>query len=357
MKIHRPIIAAILIVVFGIITTVTIALRQNVGTENASHLLEVGSPLSADHKSLLQQVNQSPEDISWAEHNVIAARFDTHVRFWGKVVDQDGAPVEGVEIVASVTTLRMIKTEHGYREYEILKATTDSGGAFILNGPDGMFLDIEAMGKPGYVLPSAYQFGMSCKVGAKFRFQYSSVGSMENVYTPNADRPEIFHMWKLNMPEPLVIRGDGSGLSGPELMLGSPPERLGSISMVVISVGTSQAPQWEVTVSANSPDGGIVMAEPSDIFMFEAPKSGYTQSIKYRYGPDGTDQGAGDPGASLRFFSRTHNGRWYVASQYAFFSPDQNGTVLTEMRIWLNPNGSRNLEHDGGHPLPQPSLK
>ena len=335
----------------------TIVLRQKVGKPAISHLLEKGPALLAEHQSRAQQVNQPPEVNPWVEHNAIAARFDTRVRFWGKVMDQNGTPLEGVHIVASVTTLRMIKTEHGYREYEILKATTNAGGAFMFNGPDGLFLDIEAMGKSGYVLPSAYQFGMSCKVGAKFRYKYSSVGNMENVYIPNPVRPEIFHMWKLNKPEPLVISGDGSGLSGPELMLGSPPERVGSLSMVVISVGTSQAPQWEVTVSANSPDGGVIMADPGDIFMFEAPESGYTQSIKYRYGPDGTDQGAGDPGASLRFFSRTHNGRWHVASQYAFFSPDQNGTVLTEMRLWFNPSGSRNLEHDGGHPLPEPVLK
>jgi len=121
--------------------------------------------------------------------------------------------------------------------------------------------------------------------------------------------------------------------------------------MSVGSVGTPQAPQWEVTVSAIEPDGGVVMAAPSDFFMFEAPVAGYTHSIKMRYGPDGADQGAGDPGASLRFFARTHSGRWHTACEYAFFAPDQSGTVLTQMRFWRNPSGSRNLEHDGGHPL------
>ena len=72
----------------------------------------------------------------WVEHNAIAARFDTGVRFWGKVVDQAGDPLEWVKIVSSVTTLRMIKTEHGYREFEVLQATSASDGTFNIVLPD-----------------------------------------------------------------------------------------------------------------------------------------------------------------------------------------------------------------------------
>ena len=109
-------------------------------------------------------------------------------------------------------------------------------------------------------------------------------------------------------------------------------------------------------MTANDPDGGVVMADQTDIFMFEAPETGYTPSIKLRYGPDGCDEFHGDLGASLRFFSRSHNSRWYAANQYAFFIPDQDGSVTTTMRFWRNPGGSRNLEHDGAHPLPEPRL-
>ena len=127
--------------------------------------------------------------------------------------------------------------------------------------------------------------------------------------------------------------------------------------MVVADVGTPQSPQWEVTVKANDPDGGVVIADPSDIFMFTAPDSGYKQFIKFRYGPVGSDQGVGDKGAPLRFFVRSHSGMWHGASEYSFFSPDRIGNVVTAMRFWRNPSGSRNLEHDAAHPLPEPILK
>ncbi|MEI7911090.1 MAG: carboxypeptidase-like regulatory domain-containing protein [Verrucomicrobiota bacterium] len=286
-----------------------------------------------------------------ARYNAGAGRFDTRVRFWGKVVDQDGKPLEGVNITVSVTTLRMIKTENGYREYEVLNATSAADGSFIFDGSDGMFLDIDALGKEGYVLPSAYQFGMSCEIGAKYRYQYVSIGGLEKVFTPNRSQPEIFHLWKIIKPEPLEICGNTPGLNGPEFMLGAPPERFSTISMMVTDVGTSQSPQWEVTVTALEPDGGVVQASSSDIFMFEAPEAGYARSIRLRYGPDGANQDLGDPGASFRFFVRSHSGRWHSATEFAFFAPKEDGTIQSRLRIWRNPSGSRNLEHDGGNPL------
>jgi len=298
-----------------------------------------------------------PEADPWGEHNSIAARFDTHVRFWGKVVDQAGDPLEGVKIVSSVTTLRMIKTEHGYREFEVLQATSASDGTFKFDGSDGMYLDIDALSKKGYVLPSAYQFGMSCVIGAKFRYRYSSMGGQEKVFIPNSSIPEVFHLWKLNKPEPLEIGGESEGRNGPEFKVGDPPDPLRTISIMVSDVGTSSSPKWEVTVSALEADGGVVMADSSDIFMFQAPEGGYTHSIKFRYGLEGADESQDDPGASLRFYVQSNQGRWHAAREYAFFSPNRKGIVETKMRFWLNPSGSRNLEHDGGHPLPEPILK
>jgi len=278
------------------------------------------------------------------------------VHFWGKVVDQEGAQLEGVKIIATVTTLRMIKTENGYREYEVLEATSATDGTFKFDESDGMYLDIEKLGKDGYVLPSAYQAGTHWG-GAKYRYQYLSIGNLEKVFTPTQSCPEVFHLWKLNKPELLVIGGNTSGLNGPNLNLNAPPKTYRDISMMVTDIGSIRAPQWEVTVTSIEPDGGVVKADPADIFMFNAPEFGYSQSIKFSYGPHGTDQGLGDPGTPIRFFVRSHGGRWHTASDYSFFSPKQDGRVRSKMRYWLNPSGSRNLEHDGAHPLPQPSLR
>ena len=290
-----------------------------------------------------------------ARYNAGAGAFDSQVRFWGKVVNQDGRPVDGAAIAASVTTLRMIKVEGGYREYEILHATSGADGTFGFDGSKGMYLDIETLGKDGYVLPSAYQAGTRWP-GAKYHYRYFSMGDHEDVFRPNPGRPEVFHLWKLKRPEPLEIIDDTGGLNGPILRVGAEPESYRTVSMMLTDVGTPQSPQWELTVSALEPDAGVIKANSSDIFMFVAPPSGYTHSIKFLYGPVGADQGAGEPGSPVRFFVRSHHGRWYGAAEYAFFSPDQDGRVRSRMGYWINPNGSRNLEHDAAHPLPEPLL-
>ena len=354
MKSRHTIYTIVVFLIFGSIIQFLIRSHQTAVGLRSEPSCEHTAVL-ADEKKLLPIIHPHEKD-TWGQHNAIASRFDTRVRFWGKVVDQGGSPLEGVKIVATVTTLRMIKTVNGYREYEVLEATSASDGTFTFDGSEGMYLDIEKLGKDGYVLPSAYQAGTHWE-GAKYRYQYLSIGNLEKVFTPVQSNPEVFHLWKLNKPEPLVTGGNTSGLNGPEINLNAPPKMFSDISMMVTDIGTRQAPQWELTVTAIEPDGGVVKADPSDIFMFNAPESGYAHSIKFRYGPDGTDQGLGDPGAPIRFFARSRGGRWHTASEYSFFSPDQEGSITSKMRYWRNPSGSRNLEHDGANPLPQPSLR
>jgi len=173
--------------------------------------------------SATQKMPHSPEEDTAAEHNAVASRYDRHVHFWGKVVDQDNVPLEGVNITVTVTTLRLIKTANGYREYEVLKTNSGADGTFMFDGAEGMYLDIEAIEKEGYVLPSACQFGISHVIGAKYHYPYSSIGSQEKVFSPSHARPEVFHLWKLINPEPLVIGGNYPGRSGPEFMVGGQP--------------------------------------------------------------------------------------------------------------------------------------
>jgi len=285
-------------------------------------------------------------------NNGISA-FDTHVRFWGKVVDQDGNSVKGATIKAIVPTLRLIKFEGGYREYEILTAQSAADGTFMFDGADGFSLTIRQLSKDGYVLPSAYQAGTRWE-GSKYSYRYKSIGDMQSVFRPDSSQPVIFHLWRINKPEPVAIVDIGK--AGPKIKVGGPPTPLFSISIMVTDVGTALAPQWEVTIAALEPDGGVVKADPSDVFMFTAPESGYTHSIKFRYGPEGTDEMEGEDGKPVRFYLKCKNGRWHSAEDYAFFAPNEDGVVMARVRSWLNPSGSRNLEHDAAHPLPRPRL-
>ena len=181
------------------------------------------------------------------------------------------------------------------------------------------------------------------------------MGGGENLFRPNPSEPVTFHLWKLKKPEPVRISDIGRG--GPKFKVEDPPTELFFSNFRVTAVGTVSAPQWEVAVSALEVDDGVIKADPSDLFMFQAPESGYTHSITFSFGPKGTDAIKGEPGAPVRFYVRSKRGRWYSAEECAIYSPEPDGTVTLKIRFWTNPNGCRNLEHDAAHPLPEPSLK
>ncbi len=250
----------------------------------------------------------------------------------------------------------MIKTEKGYREFELLDTQSKADGTFMFDGAEGFSLTIEKLTKSGYVLPAPYQEAMRFPEDFKHRFTYNPMGGPDRVFHPDPASPVIFRLWQLRNPEPLLLRGTWAGYSGPEYQLNVQPTLhiKGTTAISVASVGTEQSPQWEVTVAAVEADGGIAKADPNDAFMFEAPGSGYERIQKFRYSPEDT-KNYGE-GAPVRFFVRSKQGRWYSAVDSIFFAPDANGEIVTKSRYWLNPNGSRNLEHDSANPLPEPRL-
>jgi hypothetical protein len=90
--------------------------------------------------------------------------------------------------------------------------------------------------------------------------------------------------------------------------------------------------------------------------MFEAPASGYTSSIKFRYGPKGASEMGDAIGIPVRYYEHGEGRSCYSANELVFYEPRDDGIVLYKMRAWTNPNGSRNLEHDAAHLLESPRL-
>jgi hypothetical protein len=255
----------------------------------------------------------------------------------------------------------MIKTEKGYREFELIDTQSKADGSFMIDGAEGFSLTIEKLVKPGFVLPAPYQEAMRFPEDFKYRFTYNPMAGAKEIFHPDPASPVIFRLWKLRDPEPLFMSGSWAGYHGPKLQMNAVGQKLSmafapggakhdsDISITVTSVGTEKSPRWEVSVAAVENDGGVAKADPNDAFMFEAPASGYQREQKFQYGPEDADQY--EQGAPVRFFVRSKQGRWYSAADLIFFAPDANGQIVTKWRNWLNPNGSRNLEHDSANPI------
>ena len=62
---------------------------------------QIAKPEQKSYEWLPERNAPTPEQIL-AQHNAGASVFDTKVRFWGRVLDQNGNPLEGVTVKASV---------------------------------------------------------------------------------------------------------------------------------------------------------------------------------------------------------------------------------------------------------------
>ena len=308
--------------------------------------------VSNDQKSpTVETHRQTSDEDLLSRHNAGASKFDSKVQFWGKVLDQDGKPVEGVSILASVTTLRMVKTERGFREFELLDEVSNADGSFMFDGAAGFSLTIEKLTKPGYVLPGPYQEAMRFPEELKYRYTYNAMGGADQLFHPDPASPVIFRLWKLRSPEPLILRGTWASYAGPRYQVdeAAMPDVRGAIAVAVKSVEGRRSPLWEVIVTAAAIDGGIAKADADDAFMFEAPEEGYERVQKFRYCP-GDFRQPGD-GFPVRFFVRGKSGGWFAAVDSLFYPPNDSGEIVTKSRFWLNPSGSRNLEHDSANPI------
>ncbi|GAA5120995.1 carboxypeptidase regulatory-like domain-containing protein [Luteolibacter yonseiensis] len=302
------------------------------------------------------------------DHNAGASVYDTDVRFWGKVLDSQGVPLEGVHVRAAVTTLRVkpVKGGAGFREFDVIEARTDATGRFALEGASGFVLKILKMTKDGYVLPHDQQ--LSTAFGTNYReYLYKSMDGQQPEFKPDPANPVEFRLWKLQRPEPLMI-------FNPEMRIpvGGPPQNLSmddhgsttdpdfkytpDVKISVSEIGTADSRRWEVRISGWNEDCGVVKADPSDPFLFEAPENGYEESITCQYGPEDMDGRTGMEGLRIRFFVRSKKHLWHGAVD-SVFPPPEDGRVRPKMEIWTNPAGSRNLEHNAARPLFAPPLK
>ncbi|MBK1817077.1 hypothetical protein JIN84_15745 [Luteolibacter yonseiensis] len=299
--------------------------------------------------------------------NLRFSQYDSKIRFWGKVMDSDGYPLEGVYVKAVAITYRIKKTPEGdVWDYPVVETRTKSDGSFVLDGMAGFVLKIEKMSKQGYVLPRATQISTTYPGGSNREYRFKSMDPHEPVFSSDPSKPVEFRLWKLKKPEPLSI-----GRAVLSIRVGEPARYFSLVSrnypeqaigrfkpdvkISISRIGEVRPPRWEVKIEGYDEDCGVMKADPKDPFMFTAPEEGYQQSITYEYGPDCVNEFTGLPGFPVRFFARSKNKYWHAAVDSVFQSPVDN-EESPQIDIWTNLNKSRNLEHDAVRPLPDPPL-
>ncbi len=296
-----------------------------------------------------EQAAKPPDvtDANWLAtvffHRMNVREKNGDVEFYGKVIDQDGAPVEGakVEAYASsfVESLReQVAHGGGKTEKRDFALLSDSKGLFSITGHRARSLTFRSIEKDGYTSSKKMPGG----------FMFSPTYSSQ--HTTSSTEPVIFPMWRKGISEPLskkfcrkrvvpdgrvytfdlrasrVIEGDGEG-----------DLRIRVVADYQAADGTTRYP-WTLEIEAI--EGGLISS--ADPYPYRAPETGYQPELSW----DSTDRnGKWSRDLLQTLYVEGRNKEFYASIRLdmkVFFA----NSASIEMNILVNPSGSRNLEYD-----------
>lgn len=250
------------------------------------------------------------------------------IEFYGKVVDDKGAPVEGANILFSCNDL----SREGVSSY---RTKSDSGGSFSIIGIQGKLLLVGVF-KDGY-----YTIAQSSKP-----FFYSD---SRDIFIPDISNPVVFQLRKMGKPESLIRVVYPEGMQTAKLkpdgtptmvnLLGARPDSVenGQLKLSFFRKENPKDRRFSYELRLTIPGGGLV--ETNDKFLFDAPPEGYASVVQLLVPEDSKGWRLS---LERRFYIKLPNGTF--GSIKVFFYA-HNG-VFT-VRSAVNPSGSRNLEGAG----------
>lgn len=260
--------------------------------------------------------------------------------FYGQIIDQNSQPVAGVKIKCGLSYFNDDVLPGLKPHYDEFERTTDNLGRFSVEGQRGLSLDLKLQPMQGYEFrPTG--------LGVTLR-DIAAGQPAPTLSVP--DKPYVFRAFKKGQAEPLIKGGltmydcvpDGrsyivnlrsnravEGTSGGDFKLSiqRPPGR------------TNQSDyDWSVRIEGADMD----LLETHDVFMYQAPESGYVSSW-------GFSRKAGEKDytreVKAKFYIRSRNGSTFGRIEIQIISDYREASGLI-VDSWLNPRWSRNLEYD-----------
>jgi len=258
------------------------------------------------------------------------------INFVGKVVDQDGNGVEGVEITYTVAHYPIVPRPDFSWATQSKKITSDNTGVFVISNESGVHFHLKHFKKPGY------QFSQYANIYLK---SYKKFPDDKLWKDYSQASPYILKSWKLTKPARLVhatkfigLRNDGRIYSLDFMSKRFKEEgvRWGDL-VVSMTMATRDNNRFDWTVKIEVDNGGIMESE--DEIMNMAPNAGYKE--KWQFEMLASDS---------KWKSRLRK-RFYIYTNKRYgrvemeFVPGYRGGSAIDLTYWINPTGSRNLEY------------
>lgn len=268
----------------------------------------------------------------------IAVMANKPIKFYGRVVDQNDAPIPGVKITLQIRAMKEAGLGVIADLFEDTVVLSDASGRFSLVDSKGSVLTVKALEKTGYE-PS--------KKSTNRSFRY---WDNENVrYKPDAAEPEIFRMWKKGTQEPLLRGNKFYGIVPDGRMytidllrhLKIEGDAIGDFRVAIhrpseVQVGSKYG--WKCIMVAI--DGGLIESDAEQMYL--APETGYQQQYHIEMAVSHPDW---EEKAKRQLYLRSRGGEVYARLEVEVYANYQDKAVFS-VEYYANPSGSRNLEYD-----------
>ncbi len=269
----------------------------------------------------------------------LADKSNKPIRFYGLVLDQNDNPVPDVQVTFSIRTTReptpgMIRDEFIYPT-----VISDGGGRFVLTDAKGALLSVKSLEKAGY---EASEKSVN-------RAHYWYWSDPRAVFIPDAEKPEVFRMWKKSGAERLVRKGISSSLRFDAMpvmfdLINGSAGADGDLRVALVrnprEIKYGQR-NYEWTLIVESPNGGLI--ESSNEQMYRAPGEGYQPRFVFHMAandPDWADE------KSFDLYLKLRGGAMYGRAEIKVLVGSDRATTPFYVTAFVNPSGSRNLEYD-----------
>ena len=298
--------------------------RCGAAPTNASDQTLTDTNLSAKVAADYEKYKKGEIDKGTMAKSLWDAENQTTQNLYGKVVDQNGQPVAGVDVTGIV-----IRIDEKNIRY---KTQTDTSGLFQFTGLHGSDMGADVV-KEGYEMD--YQRGI---------FKPSDQSSPTNRV--------IYTMWKRHGAEPMMhgridsqIPRDGTAtwfdlLTGKQDVNSDMVVKLTRDPMNIDMQNLRKPFNWSVTLAISN--GGL-LEYTNQLYPYEAPSKGYEQEITISYP---TNTVGWQSWAKRDYYFNNKNGMIYGRMTINVRAGGQTPTAPFRAELYANPAGSRNLEFD-----------
>lgn len=264
---------------------------------------------------------------------------DVAIRFFGKVQDQLGQPVEGAEVVLHVTQFSP-NMEKLFGATKEVRVKTDAQGCFTVSHEKGRSLYVKEIQRDGYAF--------SPKENPIGEYRYAGEGQP---FVPDQANPVVFRMRKTGTTTFLLadrsldvqFRLAESGKSiGYDFVQRSPIRNVANPAsddaarvcdlQVKATFNTNDA-TWAVVLSPGNTNGGILVSEQ---LLYEAPDTGYQP--EYTFTPEDRK-----PVKAKYVYLKSRGPAIFTRLEIEHINANKEFFRLSGKSV-TNPYGDRNLE-------------